>query len=217
MREDDSAADPAARTDHAARPDRAASTDEPGEPPSLARLLVSTGLAVVTLVLGVAALGYWLRAPLMAVGGSFVERFGGPGVAIGFAVPDAFTIPVPNDTFLALGLAGGMSDSALIGWGTLGSLVGGSAGFGLGRLLRGTRRLQRFFRGRGAAIDQALRRHGVKIVAIAAVTPLPYSISAWAAGASTMRYRTFAAVSLLRVFRVMASLYLIRLGLAVSS
>jgi membrane protein YqaA with SNARE-associated domain len=53
----------------------------------------------------------------------------------------------------------------------------------------------------------------VWVVAIAAITPLPYSLSAWAAGAVHMRFATFFAVSLSRVLRVAGALYLIQLGL----
>lgn len=213
--------------DDANGPSAVASEPPPAAPPNdgaaaaplfdSRRLLISSALGVVALVALVAAIGYWLREPLLEFGAAFVTRFGGPGIAIGFALPDAFTIPLPNDTFLALGLAGGMDDLPLIAWGTLGSIMGGSVGWLLGRLLRRTAWLARFFAGRGAGLDTALRRHGIKVVAIAAVTPLPYSVSAWAAGSTLMPYRTFAAVSLLRVVRVVMSLYLIHLGLAASS
>lgn len=181
------------------------------------RLLVSTMLTLVGLFVVIGALGLWMREPLLALGEGFVQRFGGLGVAVGFAIPDAFTVPVPNDTFLALGHAGGMSDLSLIVFGTLGSVGGGSVGWLLGRKLRGWPPVDRFLEGRGAALQRALVKHGVLVVAVAAVTPLPYSISAWAAGAVHMRYRVFAAVSLLRVVRVVMSLYLIKLGLLATS
>jgi len=181
------------------------------------RLLISSAVGVIGLVLVFAAVGYGLRAEFERLGSGFVDRFGLLGIVIGFALPDAFTIPIPNDTFLALGVAGGMGDAALVACGTLGSLCGGSVGWLIGRTLRGTAWFERFMRGRGAGLDRQLRRHGVKVVAIAAVTPLPYSVSAWAAGSTHMPYRTFLTISLLRVFRVAASLYLIHLGLLVTS
>ena len=177
------------------------------------RLILSTLLTLAGLFVVIGALGLWLREPLLALGEGFVREFGGLGVAVGFAIPDAFTVPVPNDTFLALGHAGGMSDLSLIVFGTLGSVGGGSIGWLLGRRLGRWPRVRRWLDGRGAALQRALARHGVKVVAVAAVTPLPYSLSAWAAGAVAMPYRVFAAVSLLRVVRVVMSLYLIQLGL----
>lgn len=180
---------------------------------STARLFASTVLALVLLTAAVAALGAWLHDPLVRVGTTFVHHLGGPGVAVGFAVPDAFTVPVPNDTFLALAHAGGMPFWSIVGWATLGSLVGGSTGWALGRGLRRTRWLTGFFRGRGAGLDRALRRRGAVVVAIAAVTPLPYSVSAWAAGSTEMPLSVFLAVSSLRVFRVAGALWLVQLGL----
>ena len=213
--------------DHAEDPPEDPPKDPPEDPPkrpperkgvredlNTRRLIVTSLVAAIGLVGAVAALGYWLREPLLALGTSFVERFGGLGIAIGFAIPDAFTVPLPNDTFLALGLAGGMGDVPLILWGTFGSVMGGSLGWVLGRALRRTEWLRRFMTGRGAGLDRALKKHGIKVVAIAAVTPLPYSVSAWAAGSTFMPYRTFVTVSLLRVVRVVTSLYLIHLGLS---
>ena len=51
------------------------------------------------------------------------------------------------------------------------------------------------------------------MVGIAAITPLPYSVSAWAAGSTGMPYPSFFAVSLLRIIRIVGALWLIDLGL----
>ncbi|MCX4242484.1 YqaA family protein [Paraliomyxa miuraensis] len=177
------------------------------------RLIVSSLLAVAGLVAVIAILGAWFREPLLLAGRWFVDELGGPGIAVGFLVPDAFTVPIPNDAFLALGRAGGMPTVPLVAWALLGSVSGGSIGWLIGRALRRTRGLDRFLTGRGAGLDRALRRRGPWVVAIAAITPLPYSVSAWAAGSTAMPYPTFFAVSLLRVVRIVGALYLIDLGL----
>ena len=177
------------------------------------RILVSTILGLVGLTLAVFALGLWLREPLTAVGRAFIGNLGGPGVALGFMLPDAFTIPLPNDTFLALAVAGDMPFWTIVGWATVGSIAGGSLGWALGRGLRRTRRVRDFLLGRGASIDRALRRRGAWVVAVAALTPVPYSIASWAAGATLLPYRSFFFVSLLRVFRVAGALWLVELGL----
>lgn len=177
------------------------------------RLLVGTLIAVVAVVAIMAALGLWFREPLLATGSWFVRTLGGPGIAVGFAIPDGLTVPIPNDAFLALGRAGRMATGAIIGWALLGSLCGGSLGWLIGRRLRRIPRFDRFMAGRGAGVDRALRRHGLKVVAIAAISPLPYSLSAWAAGSAHVPYPSFLAVSLLRVVRIVAVLYLIDLGL----
>lgn len=177
------------------------------------RLIIATAIALVGVVVVVAVLGLWFREPLLATGRWFVQTLGGPGIAVGFAIPDGLTVPIPNDAFLALGRAGQMATGAIIGWALLGSLCGGSLGWLIGRRLRRIPRFDRFMAGRGAGIDRALQRHGLKVVAVAAITPLPYSLSAWAAGSSAIPYPSFLAVSLLRIVRIVAVLYLIDLGL----
>lgn len=177
------------------------------------RILVSSALAVAGLVGVIAILGAWFREPLLSTGRWFVDTLGGPGIAVGFLIPDAFTVPIPNDAFLALGRAGNMPTVPLVAWALLGSVCGGSIGWAIGRALRRTRGLARFLTGRGAGLDRALRRHGLWVVAVAAITPLPYSVSAWAAGSTAMPYPAFFAVSLLRLIRILGALYLIDLGL----
>jgi len=177
------------------------------------RLAVSTFVALVVLMAVVLIVGRWFHYPLLAAGGWFVGTFGGPGVAVGFLIPDAFTVPIPNDAFLALARAGNMATLPMVAWAMLGSLLGGSLGWVLGGRLRRNPGVERFFTGPGAGLDRAMQRHGIKVVAIAAITPLPYSLSAWAAGSSQMPYRHFLAISLLRIFRIVGVLYLIDLGL----
>lgn len=177
------------------------------------RLLLSTILSFVALLGIVGAVGYWLRAPLVAVSEGFIATLGGPGIALGYFLPDAFSLPFPNDTFGVFGLAGGMGFWEVVAWGTFGSILGGCMGWWIGRVLRRTRWVAAFMDGRGHRLELLVRRQGPIVVFVAAVTPLPYSIAAWAAGGVGMPLHTFVLVSLSRVFRVAGALYLIQLGL----
>ena len=178
------------------------------------RLMISLGAAIITLTLIFAAVGYFFREPLLAFAAGFVARLGGLGVAIGFYVPDAFTIPLPNDAFSALGLAGGLDFAVVAAWSTAGSVAGGSTGFLIGRRLSQTRWYKRVMAERGVEVQRLLDRYGGVGLAIAALTPLPYSLASWAAGTSVLSYPRFLAISLpFRALRVTAVLWLISLGL----
>jgi membrane protein YqaA with SNARE-associated domain len=161
-----------------------------------------------------ALLGWLFHEPAIELGRWFVGNFGGLGIAIGFFFPDAFTVPIPNDAFTAIGLFGGMGFWRVVFWGSLGSLVGGSTGWAIGRhLLARSRRLQGFIERRGGEqIRAQLIRGGRYFLAIAAVSPVPYSVTSWATGATKMPYWEFLLISLLRIPRVAAALWLIQQG-----
>lgn len=177
------------------------------------RIVGLTLVFIVSLVGVAAALGAFFRDPLQQLSQGFVELLGGPGIALGYLIPDAFTVPIPNDAFGWFGLEGGVPFWEVVFWGTLGSVAGGCVGYLIGGRLRNTRWVSRFMSGRGRSLERLIRRYGIWVVAVAAITPLPYSLAAWAAGAVHMRFSTFFLVSLTRVLRVAGALYLIRLGL----
>ena len=61
--------------------------------------------------------------------------------------------------------------------------------------------------------DALVERYGVIALAATALTPLPFSLGCWAAGALKMPFSTFFAVALLRIPRVAGYLALIYFGL----
>jgi len=161
-----------------------------------------------------AAVGFALREELVASSAWFVETLGATGIVLGFLLPDLLSLPLPQDAVTAFGLAGGMGFWEVVFLAAAGSLLGGSLAFAGGRHLRRTRLYERLVTRRcGVDAEGLIRRYGVTAVAIAALTPLPYSVMCWAAGALGMPYRTFILISLLRFPRVAFWLYLIELGL----
>lgn len=176
------------------------------------RLIVSSIVGIVLVMLFVGAFGYFFREPLIRVSRAFVGALGGPGVMVGFFLPDAFTLPLPNDVFTVLGLKGGLSFTETVAWATAGSLAGGTVGYGIGNRLRTTAFVRNFFEQRGRGVQATMNRYGVRAVAVAAITPLPYSIFCWAAGAAQVSFRHFMLASQLRIIRVAGYLYLIELG-----
>lgn len=186
--------------------------DEPDAELDIKRIVRLTVVGVLLLMGVLGLVAYLLREPFVAISRGFVEQLHGFGVALGFYVPDAFTVPLPNDAFTTLGLVGGLGFWEVVAWGTLGSILGGITGYGVGRWLKRTRWFKRFMAKRGAEVHGLVRRYGVVALGAAALTPIPYSIACWAAGALDMRFGVFVAVSLLRFFRVAGYLYLIHMG-----
>jgi len=177
------------------------------------RLILSSLSVLALLMVVVAIVGYFFRAPLLRVSKLFVDALGGLGVALGFFIPDAFTLPLPNDVSSVLGLAGGLSFLEVTIWASAGSLIGGTVGYWIGRYLRSTTSVRRILMRGGGMAQKILDRYGITAVAVAAITPLPYSIFCWAAGAGRLDFRSFVMVSQLRILRVAGYLYLIKLGL----
>jgi membrane protein YqaA with SNARE-associated domain len=188
----------------------------PPEPPALdvRGVVVNAALGMVVFTAVAALLGWLFHDPLIEFGQWFVSRFGGVGVAVGFFIPDAFTVPLPNDAFTAFGLWGGMPFWEVVAWGSLGSIAGGSTGWALGRyFFSRSKGLQAFIKRRGGDEMIAQLRRGERwFLAIAAVTPIPYSITCWAAGIVNMRFRDFLLISLLRIPRVGVFLWLLQKG-----
>lgn len=193
----------------------AAHDDPPGRAPELhpTRLVIGTLVALAAIAIVAAVVGFWFRAPLLATGRWFVDTLGGPGIAVGYFLPDAFALPIPNDAVLGLGRAGHMPTVPLLAWAFAGGMTGGLVAWRLGGAAGRTRAVRGFMAGRGAGLRRAMERHGVAVVVVAALTPLPDSLAAWAAGSTGLPLRPFLLASALRIVRIAAALLLIDWGL----
>lgn len=200
-------------TDAESKPDPA-NPPEPPAPLDVRGVIINAALGMVLFTGFAALLGWLFHEPLIEFGRWFVARFGGVGVAVGFFIPDAFTVPLPNDAFTAFGLWGGMPFWEVVAWGSLGSLAGGSTGWLIGRhFFSRSKSLKEFIKRRGGDEMIAQLRRGERwFLAIAAVTPIPYSITCWAAGIIKMPYVEFLLISLLRIPRVGVFLWLLQQG-----
>ncbi len=201
--------DPDPTSASAALTERAEEERALGEVRSLAWKLL---LGIFVLVAGFAVLGRLYKKPLLAWSEAFVDWAGGPGVALAFLIPDMSALPVPQDAFAAAAWVGGMSYSTVVAWATLGSLVGGNLGFLIGILLSRRPFFERLMATRGQSVRALVRRYGGWGLAIAALSPLPYSMGCWASGALGMAWGRFMLVSLLRIPRIAFYLWLISAG-----
>ena len=169
------------------------------------------GLLLFGVVLG--GLSLFFRVQLLWVSAAFVDALGAGGVFLGWFIADGLTVPLPVDVFLALGLLGGLGVWEVFIAATLGSVLGALTGFFLGGSLRRFAWFERWWVQRGAVAEDLVERHGVTALVVAALSPLPFSIVCWAAGALRMPLRRFLPVCALRLIRVGVYLALIHGGL----
>jgi membrane protein YqaA with SNARE-associated domain len=179
---------------------------------NLKRILVFMVITLVAFIGLVGFLAHHYREPLFDFGKSFVEHLGGFGVTLGFLLPDALTLPIPADAVSVVGRTGGLTFINVVLFASVGSLTGGSLGYVIGRKFGGTSWFKRLTKKKGREMESLMRRYGVKTLFIAVVTPLPYSLGCWAAGALKMPFKRFFLISLFRIPRIALYLFLIEPG-----
>ena len=168
------------------------------------RLNVVRAVGSILAIFGcVAAAGILFETELFEFTRWVYETIGIGGLAVLLFSADAITTPVPPDLIL---LVIAKTDLALkwYWWVPLGgtlSAVAGIVGWGLGRSLGGHRTVAPLLARFNARHGSRIERYGRLTVALGALTPLPFSITCWSAGAVGMTLRTFAPLSLLRLPR----------------
>ena len=176
------------------------------------KILFYTVVGVAVFLLVVGGVAYLFKEPLLNAAKEFVRVLDGPGVGLGFFLPDALTLPFPADVGSGMALMGGMSFWKVTAWGSAGSILGGCIGYWIGRGLGHTRPVTRLFERRGREVHLLMKKYGDQSLFVAVVTPLPYSIACWAAGALKMPFKRFFFISLFRAPRVALYLFLIDQG-----
>jgi len=183
--------------------------EEPQPEPIALRPLLWRGIGgLLTLLLGVAALGVVLRRPLEVAAAWFVDTMGLLGVFLAVTLVD--TLPLTHEPVLLLAWSGGLSFGAIWAAASAGSVLAGVLGWLVGGRLARFRWVQRaFLRYR---ITAFLERYGAWAVAVAALTPFPYAVATWAAGAARVPLVPVFLGSLVRILKVLIYLSLIVLG-----
>ena len=171
-------------------------------------------VGVVVFLGSLTGLAFLFKDHVIASSTTFVEVAGGPGILAAWFVLDLVPVPIiPQDIFATLGLIGGCGFWPTMGWASAGSLLGGSASWLVSSRLSHVPIVHRgITAGRGRRMFELTRKYGVLALAVGAVSPLPYSISVWACGATGMRFASFFAVSLLRLPRIAFYLWLVQEG-----
>lgn len=191
---------------------------EPQQPAADAKELSGKTLALRTvagllvLFVGAAVGAYFLKDSLTAAGVWFFEAYGLVGLFLGTMATDVLGVPVPVDVYLAAAVTADKPTIPILLVASVASVISGSIAYALGLVLDRIPILGKFIRryeGKGTAM---FAKWGVAAVAVAAWTPLPFSIVCWFAGAFHMPYRRFFLATLNRIPRIILYYYVIALG-----
>ena len=181
-------------------------------------LLDARGLALrfaagaVGLVLGFGLIGALLRDQLGVLAEQWVAATGLGGMFLAVATFDCVPTPIPPDLFTGFALMAEVDFWTIVAVSTAGSITGGSVAWTVGRQFRKAEWFQRRIQTRWASGYALVQRYGTAALVLGALSPLPFSVTCYAAGALHMRYGPFLAVALLRGPRMLLYLALIRLG-----
>lgn len=196
-------------------------TEDTGEfesPPGDISITREVWLAValtVGLLVGVGLAGVFLRAEVVRITQAIYEQVGFGGIATILLFTETVVSPVPADAILlVLAGAGDLGDRWLMPIAFLGLISTGAGNLAwlLGRLLAGTGLVRRVLGRHHGKLVRLMRRHGVWAVILAALTPLPWSVAGWTAGALRMPWRRYFVGSLVRLPRTVVVFALIRLA-----
>ena len=171
------------------------------------KILLQTLAALLVLGAALATASYLFKPEMEALSQQLISYAGIWAVGLGFMIPDALTLPIPPDTFLVAGHLGGLGFWEMTLWGGLGSVLGGTLGYAMIRVISRRPRVSVWLEPKISRGRELMDRYGLIALALAALTPLPYSVICWVCGATNVRAFPFVLVSLLRIPRV--ALYLI--------
>jgi len=185
--------------------------------PDLKRSLKKMGVLTLVLMVGIITLGLLFASELQAFSHVVVETLGYTGIGVGIFIADALTFPVPPDFYLAVAVTAGLDPVKVIIVGSICSIMGGISGFAIGRWLGTvsfTQKLVEPFREEGTRLINKL---GVTAVIVAALTPIPFSITCVLAGMMGMTWKVFLPATLFRIPRIAGYYLLIQLGWMVAT
>lgn len=181
------------------------------EAASLQTILKQTLVALLALGGALALISMYLREPVEELSKWFIDQTGAWGVGLGFFLPDSLTVPIPPDAFLLAGHVAGLPFWQVAVSASVGSILGGTIGFLTIRKISNYPKVRARLKAKMRSGEALVAKYGVSALALAALTPLPYSLICWVCGAMGMRFSTFFLVSLLRIPRVCAYLLFFKL------
>jgi membrane protein YqaA with SNARE-associated domain len=180
--------------------------------PSITRLLVRVALGLVALLAAIAVLAHTFRSELEAIGHGFVDRFGVPGMVLGTFIADGFHFPVPPQFYMLMGVTSGVATLTTLAAVNLGSFAGAWLAYFLARRLSHFKPLARRLSRPRELAQGVFLKYGAWAPVVASFLPITYAALCYLSGLSGLSKRGFAIVTLIRVPRLFAYYYLVRVG-----
>ncbi|MBU0898778.1 MAG: DedA family protein [Nanoarchaeota archaeon] len=128
----------------------------------------------------------------------FVTDYGLIGTFI-ISLLESFVFPVPTAVFIAPSTALGVDPFIITVVATIGSVIGAVIGYGLGYVF-GEKAANKLFRKHMGGVKKWFDKYGAWAVLIAAFTPIPFKVFAWAAGIFKLDFKKFLIVSIIGRF-----------------
>lgn len=168
------------------------------------------GLLLLFLLVVLSARHY--RAELEILGHGFVERLGFAGMALGTFLADGFHLPIPPQAYMLMSISSGASATLSFLAIALGSLLGGSAAYFIGRRISSVRWLRRWLAPLQHMFERLWDRFGHRALLVASIAPVPYSTLCWLTGINRLPTSAYGLLALLRVPRLAVFYLLIWAG-----
>lgn len=157
------------------------------------------GFGILIAMILVAGAAYVLQEPIETASEAFVARTGLLGVFLAVLLIDTFHLT--HEPILLAAYVGGIAFWPMVVVASAASILSGPVGWWIGGHV-GRVGVVKAFLSRHR-LDAFLRRYGLAAVAIAALTPVPFAATVWAAGATGVRFRDVLLGSLLRFPKVL--------------
>ncbi len=170
----------------------------------LRRKIWTSVILFLALVTAVGFSGHFLREEMTALANGVNHHLGFAGLAAVLFISETVVSPFPPDLILWVVATSDLSRDwpFLVGILATLSTLGGHLGWLLGSHVGGTRAARLVlgrYRRRSVRI---MRRFGLWAIVLAALTPVPWSVTSWTAGILRMPWRLFLLGSLVRFPRI---------------
>ena len=164
--------------------------------------LIKALIGLIFFVILMGALGYWFEPQLVLITTWIVDQVGFVGMAMLLWVTDSLVTPFPPDILLIIIANSPLAEDWLFYVTILGviSVGAGMTGYGIGRWLRHFLWVQKLFSQLNQEHQDFIQKYGFWAIVIGAITPLPYSLTCWTAGALGLRWTIVLTASIL--FRI---------------